>query len=70
MLKNIVREYFDEFYMIFFNICYKKFDGMIIIGVLIEYLVFEDVLYWEEFKEIMEWSKINVILILYICWGV
>lgn len=56
--------------MEFFSICYKWFDGMIIIGVLIEYLLFEDVFYWEELKEIMEWSKMNVILMFYICWGV
>ncbi len=42
---------------------------MIITGAPIEHLPFEDVSYWEELKEIMEWSKTNVTSTLHICWG-
>ncbi|MGW6085193.1 homoserine O-acetyltransferase/O-succinyltransferase family protein, partial [Bacillus subtilis] len=45
------------------------FDGMIITGAPIEHLAFEEVSYWEELKEIMEWSKTNVTSTLHICWG-
>lgn len=48
----------------------EKFDGFIIIGVLVEIFVFEEVDYWEEFKYIMEYLKMNVIFMFYICWGV
>ena len=42
---------------------------MIITGAPIEHLAFEEVSYWEELKEIMEWSKTNVTSTLHICWG-
>ena len=46
-----------------------KFDGLIITGAPVETMNFEDVLYWDELKEIMEWSKVNVFSTLHICWG-
>lgn len=67
--KNTAREHLDEFYTTFSNIRHKRFDGMIITGAPIEHLAFEDVSYWEELKEIMEWSKTNVTSTLHICWG-
>ncbi|MGK9266414.1 homoserine O-succinyltransferase [Bacillus inaquosorum] len=67
--KNTAREHLDEFYTTFSNIRHKKFDGMIITGAPIEHLAFEEVSYWEELKEIMEWSKTNVTSTLHICWG-
>lgn len=67
--KNTAREHLDEFYTTFSNIRHKRFDGMIITGAPIEHLAFEEVSYWEELKEIMEWSKTNVTSTLHICWG-
>lgn len=55
--KNTARQHLDEFYTEFSRIRHKRFDGMIITGAPIEHLPFEDVSYWEELKEIMEWSK-------------
>ncbi|WP_305085914.1 homoserine O-succinyltransferase, partial [uncultured Clostridium sp.] len=47
----------------------EKFDGLVITGAPVEQLEFEDVMYWNELKEIMEWSKSNVYSTLHICWG-
>lgn len=57
------------FYKTFDEIKSKKFDGMIITGAPIEMLDFEAVDYWEELKEIMNWSVDNVTSTLHICWG-
>lgn len=67
--KNTARQHLDEFYTTFSSIRDKKFDGMIVTGAPIEHLAFEDVSYWEELKEILEWSKSNVTSTLHICWG-
>ena len=47
----------------------EKFDGLIITGAPVEQMEFQDVAYWNELKEIMEWSKSNVYWTLHICWG-
>jgi homoserine O-succinyltransferase len=59
----------DTFYTTFENVKSRKFDGLIITGAPIEHLEFEDVNYWEELVEIMDWAKENVTSRLYICWG-
>ncbi len=57
------------FYKTFDDVKDKKFDGMIITGAPIEMMNFEEVDYWNELCEIMEWSKKNVHSTLHICWG-
>ncbi len=47
----------------------RRYDGLIITGAPIEHLEFEDVIYWDELKQIMDWSKTNVTSVLHICWG-
>ena len=47
----------------------RKFDGMVITGAPVEHLPFEEVEYWDELCEIMEWSKTHVTSTLHICWG-
>ena len=59
----------DKFYSYFDEIKGEKFDGLIITGAPVEKMKFEDVAYWEELTEIMEWSKTNVYSTLHICWG-
>lgn len=58
-----------SFYKTFDEIKHLKFDGMIITGAPVENMEFEDVAYWEELCEIMEWSKKNVTSTFHICWG-
>ncbi|MBQ7897613.1 MAG: homoserine O-succinyltransferase [Clostridia bacterium] len=57
------------FYKVFDDVKDKKYDGMIITGAPVELMPFEDVNYWEELCEIMEWSKTHVTSTFHICWG-
>lgn len=67
--KNTAHYHLEEFYQTFEEIKEKKFDGMIITGAPIELLDFEEVSYWSELKEILDWTHNNVTSTLHICWG-
>ncbi|MBN2275114.1 MAG: homoserine O-succinyltransferase [Bacteroidales bacterium] len=67
--KNTPLEYLQAFYKTFGDIEHQKFDGMIITGAPIEHLDFEEVNYWNELKEIMDWVHHSVTSTLFICWG-
>lgn len=66
---NTPIEHLDKFYKYFDEVKDEKFDGLIITGAPVEQINFEDVIYWEELKEIMEWSNSNVFSTVHICWG-
>ena len=63
------QDYLTEFYGTFADVRHKKYDGFIITGAPVEHWDFEDVAYWEEVAEIMEWSKFNAYSTFHICWG-
>lgn len=67
--KNTAAEHLEAFYTTFDEVRDQHFDGMIITGAPVETLDFEDVDYWDELCEIMDWSKTNVHSTLHICWG-
>lgn len=67
--KNAPSKHLETFYTTFSEIKGQHFDGLIITGAPVERLEFEDVDYWEELCDIMEWSKTNVHSTLHICWG-
>ena len=67
--KHTSLEHMEKFYSGFNDIKDERFDGLVITGAPVEQLEFEDVMYWNELKEIMEWSKSNVFSTLHICWG-
>ena len=67
--KNISEEHLLAFYKQFSDVRDRYFDGMIITGAPVEKMAFEEVDYWEELCEIMEWSKTHVHSTLHICWG-
>ncbi len=67
--KNTSEEHINSFYKSFSDIKHSKYDGMIITGAPVELLEFEEVDYWEEIKEIMEWTKTNVTSTFHICWA-
>ena len=67
--KNTPQEHMTKFYTHFDNIAGEKFDGLIITGAPVEEIPFEDVFYWDELKQIMQWSLTNVFTTLHICWG-
>ncbi len=63
------KEHLERFYKNFGEVKARKFDGMIITGAPVENMEFEDVAYWDELKEIFDWTKTNVTSTLFICWG-
>ena len=67
--KNTSAEHLLAFYKTFDDVKDQTFDGMIITGAPVELMEFEEVSYWEELCEIMEWSKTHVHSTLHICWG-
>jgi len=67
--KNTSAEHLQSFYKTFDEIAHYYFDGMIITGAPVEHLPFEEVNYWEELKEIMEWTKTHVTSTFHICWA-
>ena len=67
--KNVSQEHLLTFYKSFEELKHRKFDGMIITGAPVENMPFEEVDYWQELCEIMEWSKTNVHSTFHICWG-
>jgi len=67
--KNTSQEHLLTFYKSFDELKHRKFDGMVITGAPVEHMPFEEVDYWPELCEIMEWSKTNVHSTFHICWG-
>ncbi len=67
--KNITEEHLLSFYKTFDEVKDNNYDGFIITGAPVEHLEFEDVEYWGELCEIMEWSKTHAHSTLHICWG-
>ena len=67
--KNTSEEHMLAFYKRFDEVKDQRFDGMIITGAPVEQIEFEEVEYWDELTEIMEWSKTHVYSTFHICWG-
>ena len=67
--KNTPQEHMLSFYTSFEELKHRKFDGMVITGAPVEMIPFEQVDYWPELCEIMEWSKTHVHSTFHICWG-
>ena len=67
--KNTSTSHLNKFYVPFKDIKKQKFDGFIITGAPVEQMPFEEVDYWEELKEIMDWTKNHVTSTLHLCWG-
>ena len=67
--KNTPTSHLNQFYNRFGEIRDERFDGFIITGAPVEQIPFEEVDYWEELKQIMEWTKTHVTSTLHLCWG-
>ncbi len=67
--KTTPKEHLHNFYKTFDEVKRNKYDGMIITGAPVEQMKFEEVNYWDELKDIMEWGEKNVTSTLHICWG-
>ena len=67
--KNTPEEHLLRYYQTFDQIRNRSFDALIITGAPVEHLPFEDVDYWQELQEFMDWGLRNVLALFYICWG-
>lgn len=67
--KNTSTSHLNQFYVTFDEVKEKMFDGMIITGAPVEQMEFEEVDYWEELVEIMDWTKTHVTSTIHLCWG-
>ena len=67
--RNASQEYLDRFYIPSGELFKHRYDGLIITGAPVEQIPFEQVDYWKELCEIMDWSKRNIFSTLYICWA-
>ena len=67
--KNTPADHLNKFYCTIDDVRNRKFDGMIITGAPVEDITFEEVDYWEEMCDIMDWAETHVTSTLHICWG-
>lgn len=67
--KNISEDHMENFYISIDEAKNKHFDGMVITGAPVETMPFEDVLYWKELTEILDFADKKVTNTMFICWG-
>jgi homoserine O-succinyltransferase len=67
--RNTPQDHLLTFYQTFDQICLRRFDALIITGAPVEHLAFEEVDYWQELTDIMDWGFSHVFSLFYICWG-
>jgi homoserine O-succinyltransferase len=67
--KNTSKNHLNKFYNTFSEVREDKFDGLMITGAPLEKMEYEEIDYWDELTQIMDWSKTNVTSTMHICWG-
>ena len=67
--KNTPIEHMMQFYVDFDEVKKRKYDGLIMTGAPVEHLEFEDVNYWSELTEMLDWARTNVTAKMFICWS-
>ncbi len=67
--RNTDRDHLAAFYRTFDDIKDAQFDGLIITGAPVEQMDFEQVYYWQELCNVMDWAETNVFSTMYICWA-
>lgn len=67
--KNVSKEHMQKYYKTLDQVRNEYYDGMIITGAPVETLAFDEVLYWEELQQIMDWAQTHTKSVLHICWG-
>ncbi len=67
--KNTPTEHLNTFYRQFQTIKTRNFDGLIVTGAPLGLVQFEDVIYWDHLRDIMDWAKDHVTSTLYVCWA-
>jgi len=67
--KHASYQHMADFYKTYDDVKNEKFDALLITGAPVEKLPFEQVAYWDELCEIMDWSRSNAFSVMHICWG-
>lgn len=67
--KNTAADHLEAFYQTFDDVKWRKFDALIVTGAPIEHLPYEEVTYWSELTQVLDWAKTNVYSTLFLCWG-
>ncbi|SHI42204.1 homoserine O-succinyltransferase [Palleronia salina] len=67
--RNTAANHMETFYRPFQDVRDEKFDGVIITGAPIEHLDFGDVTYWDELRQVFDWTQTNVHATFGVCWG-
>jgi len=67
--KNTPQQHTDDFYRTFAQVQHQKYDGLIITGAPLGLIDFDDVSYWNELKQIMDWSYEHVTSTVFVCWA-
>ncbi|QSX34856.1 homoserine O-succinyltransferase [Shewanella avicenniae] len=67
--KHTPMDHLNTFYRDFEDIKHKNYDGLIITGAPLGQLDFEDVIYWDHIKEVIDWSQTHVVSVLFLCWA-
>lgn len=67
--KNTPQKYLETFYKTWDEVRQRKFDGFVVTGAPIAHIPFEEVRYWPEMLDIMDWTQTNVHHTMFICWG-
>ena len=67
--KNTSMSHLNKFYQTFEDLKKTKYDGMIITGAPVEQMKFEEVDYWEELEQILDWTPSHVTSTIYLCWA-
>jgi len=67
--RNTPPQHLQSFYATFDQVRDRKFDGLVVTGAPVEQLPFEEVDYWRELREVMDWSTTHVFSTLHVCWG-
>ncbi|WAH38699.1 homoserine O-acetyltransferase MetA [Alicyclobacillus dauci] len=69
LAKNTSEEHLSAFYQTFEDVQQQAYDGMIVTGAPVEQYDFEEVTYWSELREILDWTKESVTSTMHICWA-
>lgn len=67
--KNTSTSHLNQFYVPFAELRQNNYDGMIITGAPLEQMPFEEVDFWNELTEVMDWTKEHVMSTIHLCWG-
>lgn len=68
--KNTPIEHMENFYKSFDQVRQNKYDGMIITGAPLGQVPFTEVSFWDDIKEILDWTTTNVTSVMFLCWAV